>query len=340
MDSRRKFIRNSVLSAGMIALGLKSKAQIENDTVNPDTVYPPMLLKGDLVALMAPAGAIFSQDAITKSKYALESMGFRVKVGETATTKFGYLAGEDSFRAKEFMDLIQDHEVKAIIALRGGWGCARMLPFLDMNIIARNPKIICGFSDITTLLLAVYYQTGIVTFHGPVGNSTWEGTTTTSFLDIVQARSLPIVLTNKELKIVNSGVAKGLLIGGNLTIICSLLGTPYLPNFRNAILFLEEIEEEPYSIDRLLTQLALAGILDELAGLVFGKCAKCDSSEPDRSFSLDEVIDYHFKHRNYPVVKGFSVGHIRDKFTMPIGVLAEIDTAIPALTIRENAVKL
>lgn len=339
MNSRRKFIRNSVLSAGMLTIGLKSTAQVSTDLVNPDTLYPPLLAEGDLVVLMAPAGAIFSQDAISKSKSALESMGFRVKVGETATARFGYLAGEDSFRAKEFMDFIQDNEVKAIIALRGGWGCARMLPFLDMNVIAKNPKIICGFSDITTLLLAIYYQTGLVTFHGPVGNSTWEGVTTTSFLDVVQARSLPIVLKNKELKVVNNGVGKGLLIGGNLTIICSLLGTPYLPSFRNAILFLEEIEEEPYSVDRLFTQLSLSGILDELAGLVFGKCAKCDSSEPDKSFTLDEVIDHHFKNRNYPVVKGFSVGHIRDKFTMPIGVLAEIDASIPALTILEKAVK-
>lgn len=339
MDSRRKFIRNTVLGTGLLALGINNNARAEVITENPGAILPPKLRKGDLVALMAPAGAIFNEEAITKSRSALEAMGFRVKVGATATAKSGYLAGDDGFRAKEFVDFITDPEVKAIVALRGGWGCARMLPMIDMSIIPDNPKIICGFSDITTLLLAIYRQTGLVTFHGPVGNSTWEGATTTNFLDVVQARKSPLVLSNPEMKVVAQGYGSGTLIGGNLSILCSLIGTSFLPDFKGAILFLEETEEEPYRVDRLLTQLSLCGILDKLSGVVFGTCAKCEAEEPDKSFTLDEVLDHHFKSRNYPVVKGFAIGHIKDKFTLPVGVHAELDTKSLALTISNNSVK-
>jgi muramoyltetrapeptide carboxypeptidase len=237
------------------------------------------------------------------------------------------------------MDFITDTEVKAIVALRGGWGCARMLPMIDMSIIPDNPKIICGFSDITTLLLAIYRQTGLVTFHGPVGNSTWEGATTTNFLDVIQARKTPLVLSNPEMKVIAQGYGSGTLIGGNLSIICSLIGTSFLPEFKGAILFLEETEEEPYRVDRLLTQLSLCGILDKLSGVVFGTCAKCEAEEPEKSFTLDEVLDHHFKSRSYPVVKGFAIGHIKDKFTLPVGVNAELDTKSMALTISTQAVK-
>jgi muramoyltetrapeptide carboxypeptidase len=163
MNSRRKFIRNGILGAGMLTLNVKNISEQFHANENSTIILPPKLNSGDLVALMAPAGAIFSADVITKSKKALESMGFRVIVGGTASVQYGYLAGEDTFRAKEFMDFISNKEVKAIVALRGGWGCARMLPLLDMMIISKNPKIISGFSDITTLLLAIYHYTKIVT---------------------------------------------------------------------------------------------------------------------------------------------------------------------------------
>jgi muramoyltetrapeptide carboxypeptidase len=340
MNSRRKFIRNSVLGTGLLTFGANSIVHAEIVKENPAAILPPKLNKGDLVALMAPAGAIFNEEAITKSRSALEAMGFRVKVGATAATKTGYLAGDDEFRAKEFMSFMNDKEVKAIIALRGGWGCARMLPFVDMSIIIDNPKVICGFSDITTLLLAIYRQTGLVTFHGPVGNSTWEGATTTNFLDVVQARKLPLSLSNPEVKVVSEGYGAGKLIGGNLSIICSLIGTSFLPDFKDAILFLEETEEEPYRVDRMLTQLSMCGILDKLSGVVFGTCAKCEAEEPEKSFTLDEVLDHHFKSRSYPVIKGFAIGHIKDKFTLPVGVNAELDTKEKALLISSAAVRI
>jgi muramoyltetrapeptide carboxypeptidase len=320
MHNRRKFIRNISLTAGLFAAGKMLGGNNDNRVTGeiPAIILPPKLQKGDLVALMAPAGAIFNDDTVSKATAAVEAMGFRVKVGETAKTKTGYLAGDDEFRAKEFMSFINDKEVKAIIALRGGWGCARMLPFIDMTMIPDNPKIISGFSDITTLLLAFYAKLGLVTFHGPVGNSTWEG---------------------PQVQVIHAGYGKGILLGGNLSIICSLIGTGYLPDFAGSILFLEETEEEPYRVDRLLTQLEQNGILSKLAGVVFGTCAKCEPEEPEKSFTLDQVLDHHFKKRNYPVLKGFAIGHIKDKFTLPVGVMAELSTEKGTLTLLEPAVR-
>jgi muramoyltetrapeptide carboxypeptidase len=341
---RRKFIRNISLSAGLLAAGNLfarngQQSSFFGGNSIPDIILPPKLMRGDTVALMAPAGAIFNDDTGPKATTALEAMGFRVKVGETATKRYGYLAGDDQFRAGEFTKFLVDKEVKAIIALRGGWGCARMLPYIDMTLIPDNPKIICGFSDITTLLLAIHKHTGLITFHGPVGNSTWEGMTTENFLDVVQARKPTIAMKSPDTKVIRDGFASGRLLGGNLSIICSLIGTNALPDFTNSILFLEETEEEPYRIDRLLTQLQQAGILDKLNGVVFGTCAKCEAEEPDKSFTLDEVLDFHFKDRKYPVIKGFAVGHIKDKFTLPVGMPATLDAGKMTLTLSEAVVK-
>lgn len=305
----------------------------------PAILLPPKLQQNDKVALMAPAGAIFNADTVPKAQFALEKMGFATVVGETATKQYGYLAGDDEFRANEFMKFMQDKEVKAIVALRGGWGCARMLKYIDLTLIRDNAKIISGFSDITTLLLAIYAQTGLVTFHGPVGNSTWEGSTSENFLDIVQARKPRIEWWNPETTVITEGFSSGVLVGGNLSIICSLIGTGMLPDFTGKILFLEETEEEPYRVDRLLTQLSMAGILDKVTGVIFGTCAKCEPEEPEKSFTLDEVLDQHFKSRKYPVVKNFAIGHIKDKFTMPVGIPADLDTKNKKLVISMACVK-
>lgn len=337
---RRRFIRNLGLGAGLFAatpsFARESQFQFAS---NPVSIPPPQLKKGDLVALMAPAGAIFNDDTVSKATAALVGMGFRVKVGETATKVYGYLAGDDEFRAREFMNFISDKEVKAIVALRGGWGCARMLKYIDLTLIPDNPKVICGFSDITTLLLAIYKQTGLVTFHGPVGNSTWEGPTTENFLNVVQRNKVPLVMGNPETKMIASGTASGVLLGGNLSIICSLIGSPYLPDFTGSILFMEETEEEPYRIDRMLTQMEMAGILDQVNGVVIGTCAKCEPEEPAKSFTLDEVFDQHFGSRKYPVIKNFAIGHIKDKFTLPVGIPAELNADKGTLTLLATAVR-
>lgn len=338
---RRHFIRNLSLAAlaSTVAtqrLHAEKKSALVHD---PDIIRPPRLKKGDLIALTAPAGAIFETDSIQKATTALEAAGFKVKQGDTLTQRYGYLAGQDSFRATELNNLFADKEVKGIVAMRGGWGCARLLRLLDFNSIGANPKVFSGFSDITTLLMAIFQQTKMITFHGPVGNSSWGDFTMNNFLRVVQdGEALRMSQPFEPTDILVSGDVTGTLLGGNLTVLTSLIGSGYLPDYDGAILFLEETEEEPYSIDRMLTQLDLNGTLAKVGGVVFGNCTKCVAEEPEKSFTLDEVFAQKFGQLSKPVIKGFSIGHIRDKFTIPVGGEATLTAADFSLTLNHPCV--
>jgi len=306
----------------------------------PELILPPRLKSGDTIALTAPAGAIFNDDSIEKATKSFEAEGFRVKHGATLSQKFGYLAGTDAFRAAELSDLFQDKSVQAIVAMRGGYGCSRILNLLDFDKILANPKIFSGFSDITTLLHAIFVKTQLITFHGPVGNSTLDGFTMENFLRIVKdGEALKMVQpANDPATIISEGKISGKLLGGNLSVLCSCIGTGYLPEFANSILFLEETEEEPYQIDRYLTQLELTGIIGRVSGIVFGKCTKCDAEEPDKSFSVQDILLEKFNNLYMPVITNFSFGHVKDKFTFPLGAMATFDTADSSLTLNHSCV--
>jgi muramoyltetrapeptide carboxypeptidase len=337
-NSRRLFLQRSLaLAAGSVLAG-SLRAGVSSGEAK--SIKPPRLKRGDLVALTAPAGAIFNAESIQKATLALENAGFRVKHGDTLTQRFGYLAGTDAVRAAELQSLFEEREVRGIIAMRGGWGCARLLPLLDLHKAAAQPKVLSGFSDITTLLLAFQAQTGMVSFHGPVGNSTWEGFTTEQFLRVVSEAETPTfrAAADKQNRIIAGGKASGILLGGNLTVLCALSGTPWMPDYTGAILFIEETEEEPYAIDRLLTQLELNGTLRKLSGIVWGACTKCDAEEPDKSFTLDEVLKQKLGGLGIPVVTGFPFGHVRDKLTLPLGIKAELDAEAGTLKLLESAV--
>jgi muramoyltetrapeptide carboxypeptidase len=336
-SNRRLFLQRALALAAASALAPALRAQPQSER---KLIKPQRLRKGDLVALTAPAGAIFNAESIQKATLALENAGFRVKHGDTLTQRFGYLAGTDAVRAAELQNLFEEREVRGIIAMRGGWGCARLLPLLDLHKAAAQPKVLSGFSDITTLLLAFQAQTGMVSFHGPVGNSTWEGFTTEQFLSIVSAAETPAfrAAADKQNRIIAGGKASGILLGGNLTVLCALSGTPWMPDYTGAILFIEETEEEPYAIDRLLTQLELNGTLRKLSGIVWGACTKCEAEEPDKSFTLDEVLKQKLGGLGIPVVTGFPFGHVRDKLTLPLGIKAELDAEAGTLKLLESAV--
>lgn len=328
---RRKFVKNSIVTGVGLAAGTTVLGQVPNQTVTAKSKVkvPKALLKGDLIAVAAPAGTIWNHWHIGKITSILEDLGFRVRIGECNTKNSAYLAGTDKERAEEFMNFIKDPEVKGILTMRGGWGCARILDLLDYEVIRENPKAILGFSDITSLINAIYKRARVITYHGPCGYSSWD-----SFTKDHVTKSLvvgePFTMVNPsdsilELKTLTSGKATGELIGGNLTVIVSMIGTPYEPEWDNKILFLEETGEEPYRVDRMLWQMKQADIFDKVSGVVLGSFNKCDPEEPEKSFSLNEVFEQHFSNRNFPAYQGASFGHLKDKFTLPIGVASEMD---------------
>jgi muramoyltetrapeptide carboxypeptidase len=341
-NNRRSFLKKTALAAAAMMAGkLGAKPFRGIEFIEEEKyVLPPRLNSGDTIALTAPAGAIFNEDSIQKATVAFEAQGFRVKHGDTLKQKFGYLAGTDDFRAKELNNFFEDKTVNAIVAMRGGWGCARLFNYLDFNSIRQNPKVVSGFSDISALLLAIYKKTGLITFHGPVGNSTLDGFTMENFLRLVKdGEALKMTQPASDpLNFISEGKATGKLFGGNLSVWCSLAGTGYLPDTRSSILFFEETEEEPYQVDRMLTQLEIMGTLATASGIIFGKCTKCEAEEPAKSFTMEEVFRQKFGNLAVPVATGFNFGHVKDKFTFPVGMTATFDTADSSVKLLQSCV--
>jgi muramoyltetrapeptide carboxypeptidase len=341
MSDRRRFIRN----AGLLAFsGIVFKGNALSDLRLSETkrIKPKALKAGDTIAITSPAGAVWDEAQIETFSTILKGFGFNIILGRTLKEKHGYFAGTDEVRAKELNDLFADKKIKGIFCMKGGWGCARLLDKLDYKIIKENPKVLIGFSDITTLLIAITTKTGLITYHGPVGNSGWNDFTKNSFINVVQ-NSKPYTFeanpANEDaILTINSGKANGELVGGNLTVLTSIIGSGYLPDWKGKILFLEEAKEEPYSIDRMLTQLKLSGVLDSVSGIIFGKCAKCLAEEPQKSFTLNEVLLQHFKPLKIPVFFGAMIGHIENKLTVPLGINASIDADKGTISLLESSV--
>lgn len=248
---------------------------------------PPMLKPGDTIALVAPASGV-SRGEILEATETLKRLGFAVKTGDHLTKDFGYLAAPDQERADEFMRFIADPEVKCLMAVRGGYGVMRILPLLDFEAIRANPKIIIGYSDLTALVNPIFQKSGVIAFHGPVATSTFDAYTLDSFRRTVMSNQAGgtfdeseefsgIRFSEARAATIVPGKAQGRLVGGNLSLVAALMGTPYQIDLRGNILFLEEIEEEPYRIDRMLMQLALSGKLGECAGVALGRFTKCEA---------------------------------------------------------------
>ena len=328
---RRKFIRN-VAGLGIASVVLPSFQTSDEETTTSGSTsktLPKALLKGDLIGITGPAGAIYEPETIDRIVNRLKELGFECKLGKTLYEHYGYLAGTDQMRADELMEFYKDPSVKAILTMRGGWGCARILDLLDYEVIKQHPKILMGFSDITSLVNAVYKKTGIVTYHGPCGYSTWTDFST-GYVTKAVVLGAPFTMKNPDdytadLLTLSPGKAEGELIGGNITVLVSMIGTAYEPDWQDKILFLEETNEEPYRIDRMFWQMKQAGIFSKAKGIVFGSFNKCFPEEPEKSFTLHEVLEQHFKGLSIPVYMGATFGHMSPKFTLPVGVRAEID---------------
>ena len=307
----------------------------------PALVRPPRLRRGATVGLVAPAGVLRSRSQLDDSAEALQSIGFRTVVGDRVLARYGFLAGTDAERARDFMRMVRDPDVDAIVAVRGGWGCARILPYLDFDAIAAHPKPIVGYSDVTALLLAIYARTGLVTFHGPVGVSTWEGLTSQSFLDtLVEGRPPSLGPETRSARdateTVRPGVAEGPVAGGNLSVIAALAGTGYLPDFDGHVVFFEEVAEDAYRLDRLLVQLELAGALDAPAAVVFGQCTRCSSG--GSAWTARRTIREHLLRTPAPTYLGAPIGHASPVYTLPIGLPARVDADAGTLRYLSPAV--
>jgi len=307
------------------------------------------LKPGDTVALVSPSGATATRFEVTIVKENMEALGFKVKFGAHLLDRYGYLGGKDEDRAADLTAQFADPEVAGIVAMKGGWGCARMLPFLDYEMIRKNPKVLIGYSDITALLLAIHAKTGLVTFHGPIGLDAWNSFTAGYFRRIIMDAEAVTMqnpidagdrLTPRENRVqtITPGAATGILKGGCLSIISALLGTEYTPPWKNALLFVEDVNEEIYRVDRLLTHLKLAGVLAQAKGFIFGSCTDCGPGEGYGSLTLEQVLDDHIKPLGIPAWFGSMIGHIPMKFTLPVGVEARIDAEKGTIQLLEPAV--
>jgi muramoyltetrapeptide carboxypeptidase len=332
---RRNFIKNS----SMLGLGIPLVSNSLDFRAAP-IIKPKALPKKPTVQLVTPGSAI-TRSQFEKTVESMESLGFNLKFSDNIRVRSGFLAGTDEQRIQDMMDGFKDDAVDAIICGRGGYGTGRLLSQLDYQIIRANPKIFIGFSDITALLNSFYSQIGLVGFHGPVAASEFNDFTADCLLDIIQ-KGKSIKVRNDDSKPIYEGTATGKLTGGNLSILCSLIGTPYEVNLDGHILFLEEVGESSYRVDRMLTHLRNAGKLNNVKGIVLGYFTNCDLKEEDKNFefsiSLDEVFKDRFAGLNIPVAKGFPIGHEAHNATIPMGIMAELDADKGTLKMLESAV--
>lgn len=348
-SARRSFLQ-AAAAAAAVPLGSRLSAAPAHAPVAAPAVKPKRLVEGATVGLVSPASATFVREEMEIVQDTVTALGLKWRLGAHALDRYGYLAGKDADRAADVNAMFADDSVDAILCVRGGWGCNRILPLLDFKTIAAHPKILIGYSDITSLLTAIHARTGLVTFHGPVGVSAWNKASLEPFRRILfQGEAIAmenpkvpgdnLVPTRDRIRTLTPGTASGRLLGGNLTVLAAMLGSDFLPKWEGSILFLEDIRENIYRIDRMLTQLKLAGVLDRISGFVFGKCTTCTPGEGHGSLTLEEVLDDHIKPLKIPAFSGALIGHIESKFTVPIGVLARIQAERGIITMLEPAVR-
>jgi muramoyltetrapeptide carboxypeptidase len=316
-------------------------------------IRPRRLAPGQTIGIVAPSAAPNEPERIRFAVETVESLGFKVRPGPHLYDREGYLAGADAARADDLNAMFADDSVDAIWCVRGGYGASRILPALDYALMQRRPKPLIGYSDITALHMAIHRHAGLVTFHGPVAFRAFTPYTLGELKRVLWTTETPARLGgpppfertegrvdwDNRVTTLQPGKARGRLLGGNLCLMSHLVGTPYLPDLRGAILFLEDIEEAYYRIDRMLTQLWLSGALAGLAGMAFGKFTGC---EPSAFFlqnrPLEDILAERGRALGIPAVSGLMIGHIEDQTTLPVGCLAELDADAGTLTLLEPGV--
>ncbi|HEX9615388.1 MAG TPA: LD-carboxypeptidase [Bacteroidota bacterium] len=308
---------------------------------------PPRLKKNDVIGLVCPASTPSSAEKVEKAVRYLEGLGYRTKVGRHVMKQVGYLAGTDDERAEDLNEMFRDKSVRAVIAVRGGYGTPRILTRIDFGALKRDPKILVGYSDLTALQLAVFRKIGLVSFSGPMaGVEMWNAIdpyTEEHFWKLLTSATPVGVLANpadEPTQGKGSGLVKGRLLGGNMSLVASLLTTPYSPDYRGSILVLEDVDEAPHRVDRMFVQFRLGGMLDRISALVLGRFTDCVPSDPKKpSLSIEDVLKEVVASVEVPVLTNFQYGHIPKKLTLPFGLQAVLDASRRTLDVRESAVR-
>ncbi|MFC3196372.1 LD-carboxypeptidase [Parapedobacter deserti] len=344
--NKRTFIK--VLSLGMVGAPLSGIAPSTALTSSRlPNIYPPLIRRGDTIGIITPSSALVDDEGYSIADANFMQLGLKVKWGRHVGKKHGFLAGKDEERMTDLHEMFADPQIKAIICLRGGSGAARLLDRLDYDLIARNPKIFLGYSDITAFHQAIHTQTGLITFHGPVANSPWTAMVTDQFEQLffegkaldygrLRRKSSATGVNRDVIHTIYPGVAEGKLMGGNLTVLTGIAGSKYYPDFEDSILFLEDIGEQPYRIDRMFSQLALSGALQKIRGFIFGKCSDCEAKNPKNSLTLEQILDDYIKPLGIPAYQGALIGHIDEQFILPVGARVRIDADQGSITVIED----
>jgi muramoyltetrapeptide carboxypeptidase len=355
---RRKFSKKIAFGLGASALlpNCTQAQPTEKDTLEASAkqnttsglLKPRRLKKGDTIGLITP-GSFIPDKALEKAVRNVEQLGFKVKLGKYIRALRGFNAGTDEQRLEDLHAMFTDPAVDGIWCARGGYGCTRLLPMIDFDLVKKHPKVFLGYSDITALHNAFYQRCGLVTFHGPVASSTMTPYAIAHFRRALMEENTRQVITpagaNKKIqdelyqpKKIRGGVVRGVLIGGNLSLLAAMAGTEFAIDPADKIVFMEDIEEKPYRIDRMLTQLRQSDQLATAAGFALGIFADCVPEPEDRSLSLLETIQDRLYELGKPVAYGLSWGHISNQATLPVGVQAELDADKMQLILLESGV--
>lgn len=343
--------RQTLAGMGAIAALLPALATQSTAASQLSILKPPRLKSGDAVGIISPAGATFRSEDLDIVMDAVLGLGLVPRPAPHVLARYGYLAGRDRDRAADVNQFFADDSIAALLPIRGDWGSARILPYLDYELIRQNPKVIVGFSDLTALLLGITAQTGLVTFHGPNGFTSWKSEQTEAFRQVLfagQAMTFENSLASEDsdrlmqtrfrVNTITPGRAQGRLYGGNLSVLAGIVGSPYIPDLTGAILFLEDVGESIYRVDRMLTQLKLAGLFDQLAGFVFGQCTNCGPTNGYGALTLEEVLQDHIAPLGIPAWSNAAIGHVEPILTLPLGIEASIDADAGQIMMQESAI--
>lgn len=313
-------------------------------------VRPKRLHKGDTIGVISPASPSEKKSEINRAVETLEEWGYKVVVGKNVNKTKGFVAASEEERASDFNEMFRRDDIDAVFVTQGGYGSAQIIRLIDFEAVKKSPKIFTGFSDITSLHLALHKFSDLVTFHGP-GMSRFNSEELTDytkeyFFKAVSENepigNIPLADKKKWLHTFGKGVAEGQLIGGNLTLICASLGTPYAIDTKDKILLIEDVDTEPWIFDHMLSHLRNAGCLDQVKGIVVGECHNCVPFKHDPGFycdtSLEDVLEYYLKPLDIPVLYGLPFGHTKDLATLPLGVSARLDADRKTFEILESGV--